>query len=475
MGFEAWDWIDENRVGNHLKFEKSSPVQAPAGEVFAWHQQPGAFERLTPPWSRIEVIERPSRIENGSRVVIRMKVGPVWRRWVAEYCDFEQGRQFADVQPEGPFAYWRHLHRFSADGETASRLKDLIEYELPLGALGRALAGRHARRELEREFRYRHAVTVGDLEMLERHRRAGAGPMHVLVSGSSGLIGSQLVHMLSCGGHRVTRLVRRPPRPGQAEVRLSAESGGFEGGGLEGLDAVVHLAGENVVAGFWNAGLKQRIRDSRVEGTRRLCEALAGLDPPPRALVCASALGYYGDRGDEELEERSGPGESFLADVCRQWEAATEPAREAGMRVVKLRVGVVLSPAGGALVKMLTPFWLGLGGRLGHGRQWMSWIALDDALDVIYHALMDEQLEGPVNAVTPHPVTNAEFTKTLGRVLRRPTIFPAPAFALRLAVGELADELLLTSARVVPRRLTDRGHSFRYPQLEDALRHVLGR
>lgn len=295
--------------------------------------------------------------------------------------------------------------------------------------------------------------------------------MNVLVTGSTGLIGSALVSSLAAGGHRVTRLVRS--QAGEGSVRWDPEAAVLNAADLEGLEAVVHLAGENIAARRWTDEQKARIRDSRVKGTRLLCEALARLAQPPKTLICASAIGYYGDRGEEVLREESAPGTGFLPEVCREWEGAAEPARQKGMRVVHLRFGVVLSPAAGALGKMLFPFRMGAGGVIGSGGQYMSWIALDDAVGAIHHALGTGALEGPVNAVSPHPVTNREFTKALGRVLRRPTIFPMPAFAARIAFGEMADALLLASARVEPARLLATGYAFRYPELEGALRHLL--
>jgi hypothetical protein len=299
--------------------------------------------------------------------------------------------------------------------------------------------------------------------------------MKLLVTGASGLIGSALVPFLTTDGHRVTRLVRSQPRSGAVEVQWDPEAGVRDLASLEGLDAVVHLAGENIAAGRWTVEKKARIRDSRVKGTKTLCEALAQLSQPPKVLVSASAIGYYGDRGAELLWENSALGTGFLAEVCQAWEEATRPAMEKGIRVVLLRIGVVLSPAGGALAKMLLPFKLGLGGIIGSGKQYMSWIALDDVVGTIDHVLITDTLQGPVNAVAPHPVTNSEFTKTLRRVLRRPTLFPMPAFAARLAFGEMADELLLASTRVEPKRLIATEYRFRYPELEDALRHLLGR
>ena len=298
--------------------------------------------------------------------------------------------------------------------------------------------------------------------------------MNVLVTGSGGLIGSALLPALAADGHQVRRL-RRTPAEGPDATSWNPQDGTFAPGALDGIDAVVHLAGENIAGGRWTAARKARIRDSRVDGTHRLCAALAGLDAPPRVLVAASAIGYYGDREDELLDEAAPPGSGFLPEVSRAWEAASAPAREAGIRVVHLRIGIVLSPAGGALGQMLLPFKLGAGGVLGSGGQYMSWIAIDDVVGIALHALADDALSGPVNAVAPRAVTNREFTRTLGKVLRRPTILPAPAFALRIALGEMADALLLASTRVDPAALRSTAFEFQHPELEGALQHVLGR
>lgn len=284
------------------------------------------------------------------------------------------------------------------------------------------------------------------------------------------MIGSALVSSLIKEGHAVVRLLRVEPEAGSADKRWDPGSGSLDPAALEGVEAAVHLAGDNIAEGRWTDKKKARIRDSRVTGTRLLCGALAALAAPPRVVVTASAVGIYGDRGEEVLTEESAPGTGFLADVGREWEAASEAK---GVRVVNLRFGVVLSPSGGALGKMLTPFRLCVGGRLGSGRQYMSWIALDDALGAIHHALATDTLRGPVNAVAPRAVTNLEFTKTLGRVLGRPTIFPMPGFMARLLFGQMADELLLASTRAEPARLLASGFKFKYPGLEEALRHVL--
>ena len=303
----------------------------------------------------------------------------------------------------------------------------------------------------------------------------------VAVTGSRGLVGSALAPALAAAGHRVLRLVRgaaaapAAPAVGARVARWDPESGALDSSALAGVDAVVHLAGESVAGGRWTEAKKRRIRSSRVDGTRGLAASLARLERPPRVLVSASAVGYYGDRGAELLREGSAPGTGFLAEVCREWEAATEPAERARIRVVQLRIGMVVARRGGALAAMLTPFRLGAGGPVGGGAQWVSWIAIDDLVAAILHALDTASLAGAVNAVAPEPVQNRELARTLGRVLGRPALLPLPAFAARLLLGQMADELLLASARVEPARLQATGFAFRHPTLEDALRHELGR
>ena len=302
--------------------------------------------------------------------------------------------------------------------------------------------------------------------------------MKIILSGASGLVGSALVPSLLAAGHQVTKLVRRaaqqPQQADAQEVEWNPAAAELDAARLVGHDAAVHLSGEPIAGGRWTDEKKRRIRASRVESTRLLAETLARLETRPHTLVCASAIGYYGDRGAELLTEESATGSGFLAEVCREWEAAATAARAAGIRVVHLRFGVVLSGAGGALAQMLTPFKLGIGGPLGSGRQYMSWLTRDDAVGMIEYALTNENLTGPVNAVAPEPVTNSVFAKTLGRVLSRPALLPMPAFALRLTLGrEMADALLLGSTRVEPARLKATGYQFKHPQLEGALRHAL--
>ncbi|MGH9453685.1 MAG: TIGR01777 family oxidoreductase [Terriglobia bacterium] len=298
--------------------------------------------------------------------------------------------------------------------------------------------------------------------------------MRVLISGASGLVGTSLIPSLTTGGHSVVRLVRSG-KAAAATIHWNPAEGKIDPASLESFDAVVHLAGENIAGARWTAGQKRKILESRAGPTRLLCETLAGLNAPPKALVSASAIGYYGDRGDEVLDESSQPGVGFLPSVCRAWEDATQPAVAKGVRVVNLRISMVLAPKGGALAKMLPVFRFGLGGVLDSGRQYMSWIGIDDLVGAIHHGMTTEGLRGPALAASPHPVTNREFTKTLGRVLSRPTLLPVPAFATRMAFGEMADALLLASTRAAPLQLLSSGYRFLFPELEPALRHVLGK
>lgn len=296
----------------------------------------------------------------------------------------------------------------------------------------------------------------------------------IAITGSTGLIGRRLMTTLASGPYEVFPLVRRLPAPGTNEIHWHPQRSELDAAALESMDVVVHLAGENIAGGRWTAARKRAIHDSRCMGTSLLACCLACLKQPPRALITASAIGFYGDRRDELLTEDAPPGAGFLADVTRAWEAAAQPARDAGIRVVHLRLGVVLARNGGALARMLPPFRWGLGGRVGHGRQYLSWISLTDAVRAIEHAITRTDIEGPVNVVAPYPVTNAEFARVLGRLLRRPTVFPLPATVVSLLLGQMGRELLLSSTRVMPQRLAASGFTFEYEDLESALRAELG-
>ena len=296
--------------------------------------------------------------------------------------------------------------------------------------------------------------------------------LNILVSGASGPIGSALVSALTAAGHRVSRLVRRPPA-GPGEVQWNPMQA-VPPEKVSGYDAVVHLSGESI-ASHWDQKKRQAIRDSRIISTRHVAQALAQCAAKPRVLITASAIGYYGNRGQEMLTENSTPGYNFLGMVCREWEKATEPAKEAGIRTVQLRIGIMLSLAGGALKQMVKPFRFGLGGIIGNGKQYWSWVAIEDVVGAMQHALTHEGLSGPVNVVSPNPVSNIEFTRAIAQVVRRPALFPLPPFAVRLFFGQMGEELMLASARVLPTKLEASGYKFRYPELKPALVDILRR
>jgi uncharacterized protein (TIGR01777 family) len=471
-----------------LTFVRSCELPVSAEEAFAWHARDGAFERLLPPWEGGRLIRRSGGIRDGAETEILVRIGPIPVRWRAVHFGFEKDRQFCDRQMSGPFAFWEHHHAFHPGGASSCTLEDRIEYQPPLGAIGAYFGRGTVEDKLQRMFNYRHAVTRSDLAdhaQYRDHRR-----LRIAMTGASGLIGTALTAFLTTGGHQVVHLKRstaRQPTPSDSPSKAPADNSVSAGrwdtqtGEItlpehsQPLDAVVHLAGEGIAAGRWTAAVKQRIHDSRVQVTQRLAAALARQSTPPRVFLSASAIGYYGDCGSELLDEDSKPGNGFLAEVCRDWEVAAEPLQKAGIRVAHARFGMILSPLGGALSKVLTPFRFGAGGPIGKGGQIWSWIALDDVLSAIHYILMNDQLSGPFNFTTPQPVSSDQFAKTLGRVLHRPAVMPLPAFAARLALGEMADELLLASANVAPRRLIESNYRFRFPELELALRHLLGR
>lgn len=454
-------------------FEFSSELPTSAANAYNWHARPGAFERLLPPWDHTRILEQTGTIESG-RVVLDVPLGPLHQRWVAEHGDAKVGLEFRDRQVEGPFESWTHTHRFESLGPTRSRMLDQVEYQLPFGAAGELAAGAVAHR-LSRTFRYRHRTLADDLGALSLYGPPASRT--IAITGATGMIGRTLIPFLTTAGHRIRRVTRRPAGP--EDIGWDPATGRLDPNSLEGVDAVIHLAGESIAGARWTDEQKRKILESRVKGTRLIAETITRLKRPPRVLISASAIGIYGDRGQEMLTEqsgiRTGPDTFFVERVGHAWEACTEPAERAGIRVARTRFGIILTPAGGALPEMMRPFQFGIGGRMGSGEQYMSWIGIDDVIGAIYHALVIESVSGPVNVTAPNPVTNAEFSQTLAQVLHRPALFPVPPAALRLVVGEMADELLLASARVIPERLRESGYRFRFTGLEETLRHVLGR
>jgi uncharacterized protein (TIGR01777 family) len=452
------------------RFQFTSDFRRPAGEVYRWHEKPGALERLTPPWTKIEILDE-GKIENGSHTKLRQKAGLLSFNWDVEHRDVREGKSFRDVQVQGPFRSWEHFHRVTQSGAGTSTLVDDIEYRLPAGALGQLAGGGAVRRELERTFRFRHARMSADLQAAARY--GAVRPLRVLISGASGLIGRALIPFLRTQGHEIVRLVRGPARAAD-EVTWDPNAGKLDEHALKHIDAVVHLAGLNV-AQRWTAAKRRAIWESRVNSTRTLVEAIARLRHRPFVFVSAAATGYYGSRGANELTETSPKGGGFLADLCEAWEREVAAIDELEIRFAALRTGVVLSPQGGMLAKLLPTFRAGLGAQMDGGEQFLSWISIDDIVGAFYHAILDQRCGGAINAVAPQPVTNREFTQTLARVLRRPAFLRVPASALRFGFGEMANETVLASARVVPEKLQAAGYEFRHPDLENALKFLLGK
>jgi uncharacterized protein (TIGR01777 family) len=452
-------------------FEKSSSIPVSSKELFTYHDRPGALERLLPPWRDFEVIERSGGIRDGGRVKVRMRIGPFSREVTALHHDFIDGKQFVDEQESGPFAVWKHTHQFLAETNNSSTLLDRIEYRLPGGIVCNRVFGSPVRKEVERMFRFRHARTQNDL--IRQSPYESRPKLRIIISGATGLVGSGLTPFLTVAGHRVERLVRGRPR-NRDEIAWDVESGGVDSERVSGADALIHLAGKNI-AMRWTKAAREEIWNSRVPATEKLCRTLAQMKNPPKTLIVASGIGYYGNRGDELLTEESSSGSGFTADICKAWEAATSPAEQAGIRVIRLRIGVVLAARGGALGKMFLPTRLGLSGPIGSGSQYVSWIALDDLVGAIYHLLMSPQASGVFNAVAPEPVRQREFIKTFARVLHRPAMLPMPAGAVTLLFGQMGQETLLTSMRVAPAALTASNFTFVHRRLEAAMRFEYGR
>jgi uncharacterized protein len=448
-----------------LGIEHASVIDHPCDEVFPWHGRPGAFLRLIPPWQPMTAVQEATSLADGTAVLGL----PGGLRWVAKHdpTAYDPPHCFADeLSSSGPrswppraIGHWRHTHQFTDRGDGTTLMHDRVDTPVPGAAL-------------RSTFVYRHRQLAEDLAAHRDAAEQGATPLVVAVTGASGLVGSALCALLTTGGHRVIRLVRRPARgPDEREWRPDSPGADL----LAGTDAVVHLAGTSI-AGRFTAKHKDAIRDSRIGPTARLAAAATNTVDGPTVFVSASAVGYYGyDRGDAKLCEESTRGDGFLADVVADWEAATGPASDAGLRVVLVRTGIVQAARGGTLRLLRPLFSAGLGGRLGSGRQWLSWIGIDDLIDIYYRALYDQRLAGPVNAVGPEPVRNSEYSAALAKVLHRPAVLPVPSFGPRLLLGEDGvRELAEADQRVLPTKLVGLDHRFRHPSVRDALAHQLG-
>ena len=466
-------------------FESKLKVPVPVERLFSWHENPGAFERLTPPFDPVHVKKRKGSIDGGE---VHIKLPFVPLIWVAKHHSYKKNIQFMENQSSGPFVgplpfwngSWHHKHLFEKDGVNSSILRDEINYDFPMNPFGSLFGEWYTRKRLEQMFAYRRNVTKNDLISQAKYRGA---PLDIAITGGSGLIGSGLIPYLTTAGHSVESIVRGRPQKG--ELSWNPKKGTISS--LEGKDAVIHLAGEPIskpIAGMvpipWTQWKRKEILESRVNGTKLIAEHLASLNKPPKVLVCASAIGYYGDSGDSKVSENSKNGNDYFSYVVKKWEAAAQSAIDAGIRVVFLRIAPVMSPLGGALQVLGTAAKLGVSPPVAGGKQWWSWISIDDMIGAIYHSIITDSLYGPVNVASPNPVRQKEWASTLAKVLWGKLSFasslvPVPGIALKTLLGEFGDVLALSSIRVDSSKLIDSGYEFRFENLNDCFRHLLGK
>jgi uncharacterized protein len=435
---------------------------------------PGAISRLSPPWDPLKILQSDRGIHVGASVVMKMKAGPFGFTWRAKHTEYIENQLFKDIQTKGPFSMWEHTHGFVADGDHASFLTDVIEYRLPFHFIARRFFEGLIQRKLTRIFSWRHRTLARDLA--DHLSSVSQQPLNILISGAGGVIGSALIPYLTTAGHRVVRLVRTRGKIAENEVFWDPYTGILNVEALGPIDAVIHLSGDNIGEGRWTQGKKKKILESRTVTTRFLTQILLKLNPKPKVFICASAVGYYGHHENRLFTEEDGPGKDFISDVCVKWENCAVPARESGIRLVLLRLGVVLTPAGGALARLLLAHRLGFGvKKIGKGNQFISWVGIDDVLGAIRHILFQSEIDGPVNLVAPCPATNLKFNLILARVLHCPARIVVPATAVNLIFGQMGREILVSGIRVAPEKLLESGYRFRHADLEGALRHVLGR
>jgi uncharacterized protein len=457
-----------------ISFKKISRLPVSAQSAFEWHERPGAFERMNPPWDPVGIRSRSGGIEDGATITIA--VAPFGLRsiagfdigipWTLRHEGYEKGVKFCDVQVSGPFKSWRHTHRFTSISENECELEDFIEFELPFGC---SVASDFFLKKISIVFDYRHRVLKEDLI-----RHGATKPMSVVITGASGMVGSSLTAFLTSGGHTVYAVVRRAPRTSNEVIIDGDKFRRLDGTPLEHVDVAVNLAGEPILGKRWDEAQKHKILQSRVETTRALCKALLALKRKPDLLLSASGINYYGFKTRLVADESAEKGEGFLADVTQSWEREALLVKDDGIRVIRLRLGVVLSPLDGALKLALPTFKLGLGGVIGDGSQFMSWISLPDLCYLIYHCFTTKSIEGVVHGVAKKPTTNAEFTKVLGDVLNRFTFIPVPQSAVRVLLGDVAQETVLSNLQILSsEQIDETGFQYLHPDIDSALRFMV--
>lgn len=463
-------------------FSASTLFAHPLAEVFGYHDTPGVIDRLIPPWEPVYLAKRSDSLAVGSEVELVQKIFGFRKSWLARHTEFIADRLFIDTQAHGPFARWIHRHEFQAVSDSECQMTDRIEFQLPLSPLSK-IAEPWVQRKLSSMFAYRHRITADDLQAKRDFAPLISDLGHVpriAVTGAAGMVGRRVVELASVLGWKVIRIARPNSKPDSIPFPRSVESVVWDSrssempSALSGLDAVIHLSGFGIAEKRWNAKVKEQIWSSRVDVTKQLVTGLRGLSSPPTRLVSAAGIGVFGDRGDALCVEDTEAGSGFLSDLSRAWESEAEAFATSAHSVVQARLGVVLHPRGGALPKLLTPARFGLGGPLGSGRQYWPWVHIDDCANILLHLAIDKEASGAYHVVAPQAVRQREFASILGKIFRRPSFFPTPSWLLRMAIGEMADPLLLASVRAETPKLLASGYRFRFPELQGALRNLLG-
>lgn len=449
---------------------KTSTFPVSVESLYSYHTQEGALERLIPPWDNVTILSRTGGIGAGGRTDLKLNFGPFSTKFEAHHIKAVENTIFEDIQHKGPFKHWHHSHLFKGT-PNGSSLTDHIQYQLPFHKLLPTFIKRHITQNLERTFSYRHRILSNDLK---RHSKYSTKPLSILISGSSGTLGRELIPFLTVGGHKVWTLVRRKPRPNCQEIFWNPAEGIIDTVAIPKIDAVIHLAGEYIGLGKWSDDKKREVIESRKRGTTLLAKTIASLQEPPAVFLSSSAIGYYGDCQATLVDENHRCGKGFMAEVCRTWEDATQPAIDAGIRTVQLRMGVALSARGGALQKLLQIAPIGFPKSFGNGKQFTSWISIEDLLAAMLHCICAENVSGPINIAAPNPVTNEELLYTLARLKKKP-IFPrVPVSYLTFFYGEMAKEIALSGCRVSVNKLTNSGFVFEHETLEEAIKPQMG-
>ncbi len=458
-------------------FVHKAKFDANKKQIWDWYNSDGAFRRIMPEWEGIQPINA-GRLVDGDETIFKVKMGPLRQKWVARHHSVVPGESFADRMIKGPFGAWNHHHEFESKSGQMTSVIDNVEYKLPLHIFTGWSAGFTVLPRMKQMFEFRSVRVANDLKQIQA--TAKLPRQRILVSGSTGMIGLQLCAFLEAAGHDVHRLLRPSTKlPSDVDstkvVKWNDLTGEILEGDMNGFDSIIHLAGAGIGDKRWSKKRLKLIRDSRIIPTENLAKIVAGLENPPKKMLCSSAIGFYGNRGTEVLDENSSAGNDMLSDLCKDWENASSAAKDAGINVIHLRTGIVMSPLGGALAKLLLPAKMGAGGPVGGGKQMQSWISLDDEIYAIHHLMMKEDSEGVYNLTAPNPVSQKQFAKTLGKVLRRPAFAPLPGFVIKILFGQMGKKLVLEGQDVRPNRLLESGYEFTHSELESCLRSCLGK